>query len=523
MKIALIADIHGNLDALQAVLRHARNHGASQTILNLGDLTGYGPHPEQVVQWSKNDRTINILGNYDKKVINKSHRKSGWDVVKNGDKRAMFAWTYQALSKTSRKYLQELPETRVVEYENIWILMSHGSPESISEHLGPETSKERFAELAEKYDADIILCGHSHQAFAKNVDDVLFINPGSVGRLDDGDPRASYAILEIDNGEVAVQFHRVPYNIMSAVRAIRRAGLPEIFAQVIRLGVNYKVVKSEFAHQLEHPTLEPNGTLTLLTDFGIQDHFIGVMKGVISGIAPHINTINITHQVRPQNIAHGARLLSASLPYFSPGTVHVTVVDPGVGTKRRAIAAQIGEHFFVAPDNGLLTPILQEAEKSAKTIEIISLTQSKYWLPEPSTSFHGRDIFAPVGAHLANGIPLSRLGEKIDDPVLLEMSQPKPQEDGWLGEIVMVDVFGNLSTNIKAGMLKEKDESLVVKIQNQTIPGITRTFGDAKPGDLIATIDSSGALAISVVNGNAAKRLNADIGTRVEVTFSGKG
>lgn len=520
MKITLLADIHGNLDALQAVLRHARYHGASQTTLNLGDITGYGPYPEQVVAWSKNDRTINILGNYDKKVISKSHRKSGWEMVKNADKRAMFAWTYQALSKASRKYLKNLPETRVVEVENISILMSHGSPESISEHIGPDTARDRLVELAENYDADIILCGHSHQPFAKSVNNVLFINPGSVGRLDDGDPRASYAMLEIDRGEVNVHFYRVPYDIMSAVTAIRLAGLPEIFAQVMRQGLNYKDAKYEYAHHLKDSNLEPNGSLTILTDFGIQDHFIGVMKGVILDIAPQVKTIDITHLVRPQNIRHGAQLLGAAVPYFPPGTVHVAVVDPGVGTTRRAIAAQIGDHFFVAPDNGLLTPILQEAEELGKTIEIVNLIHSKYWLPEPSTSFHGRDIFAPVGAHLANGIPLSRLGDKINDPVLLEMVQPEPQENGWLGEVVMVDVFGNLSTNIRSEMLVEKDENLVVKIQDKTIHGLTKTFGDAKPGDLIATIDSTGSMAISVVNGNAAKRLKANIGTEVQFTYS---
>jgi len=519
MKITLLADIHGNLNALQAVLHHARYHGASQTILNLGDLTGYGPYPEQVVRWSKNDRIINILGNYDKKVINKFHQKSGWEMVKNGDKRAMFAWTYQALSKTSQKYLKSLPETRAVEVENIRILMSHGSPESISEHLGPDTPDDRLNELAENWDADIILCGHSHQSFAKRVNDALFINPGSVGRLDDGDPRASYAVLEIDHGEFDVQFHRVPYDILSAVRAIRLEGLPEIFAQVMRHGMNYKDAKSEHAHQLKNSNLEPNGTLTILTDFGIQDHFIGVMKGVISDIAPQLKIIDITHQVRPQNIHHGAQLLAAAVPYFPPGTVHVAVVDPGVGTARRAIAAQIGDQFFVAPDNGLLTPILQDAEKSGKTIEIVDLIHSKYWLPDPSTSFHGRDIFAPIGAHLANGIPISRLGEKINDPVLLEMTKPNPQNNGWSGEVVMVDVFGNLSTNIRPEMLEEKDENLVVIIQDDVIHSLTKTFGDGKPGDLIATIDSTGSLAISVVNGNAAKRLKADIGTAVQVTY----
>jgi hypothetical protein len=522
MKITLIADIHGNLPALEAVLRHALSQNAAQTILNLGDLTGYGPFPEQVVRWSKNNRTINILGNYDKKVLSKFHRKSGWEAVKNEDKRAMFAWTYRALSKSSLKYLRSLPETRLVKQEGINILMTHGSPESISEHLGPNTPEDRFASLAENSNADIILFGHSHQPFSKEVKDVLFINPGSVGRLDDGDPRASYAVLELDQGEIAVEFFRVSYDIMSAVRAIRFAGLPEVFAQVIRQGLNYNDVQTLLGDYIKNPPLEPNGTLTLLTDFGIQDHFVGVMKGVISDIGPQIKTIDISHQVRPQNIHHGARMLTATVPYFSPGTVHVAVVDPGVGTDRRAIAAQIGDHFFVTPDNGLLTPLLKEAKSSGKQIEIFRLVQSKYWLPDPSTSFHGRDIFAPVGAHLANGLPINKLGERIEDPVLLEMAEPKQKEDGWVGEVVIVDVFGNLSTNLSSDLLNQNFDGLVVTIKNERIQGLTKTFGDAKPGELIATIDSSGFLAISVVNGNASQMLEADIGTRVQVISKGE-
>jgi len=517
MKITLLADIHGNAPALEAVLRHARIQNADQTILNLGDLTGYGPFPEEVVTWSQNDRTVSILGNYDKKVLSKFHRKSGWEKVKSRDKRGMFAWTYKALSKTSRKYLRTLPETCYITFGGAKILMSHGSPESISEHMGPNTPDERFSALADKSDTDIILFGHTHQPFMKDINDVLFINPGSVGRLDDGDPRASYAILEIKDGEINVEFFRVSYDIMLAVRAVRMAGLPEIFAQIIRQGMNYYDVRSKFGRKIENPPLEPNGTLTLLTDFGIKDPFVGVMKGVIVEIAPQINTIDISHQVRPQNVHHGARMLASAVAYFAPGTVHVAVVDPGVGTNRRAIAAQIGGHFFVAPDNGLLTPILKEAESSGKYVEIVELDQPKYWLPNTSTSFHGRDIFAPVGAHLANGIPLSRLGEKIDDPVFLDMAEPQPCKDGWSGEVVMVDVFGNLSTNLSPDLLGKNLENLVVKIKDEKIQGLTNTFGDAKPGDLIATIDSNGFLAVSVVNGDASQRLNADIGTKVEV------
>jgi hypothetical protein len=520
MKITLISDIHGNLHALEAVLRHARNQAADQMVLNLGDLTGYGPHPEQVVRWSKNERVTNILGNYDKKVIRKAYRKTGWQKVNNPDKRAMFAWTYQALSKNSIKYLKTLPETRQFEIAGKQVLMTHGSPASISEHLGIDTLDERLAALAEMTDAEIILSGHSHKAFKRQVKNTLFINPGSVGRLDDGDPRASFAILEIDDGGVEVHFYRVPYDIMSAVNAMRMTRLPEIFAQILRQGLNYDDVKSYVNNPFKFDALEPNETLTLLTDFGLQDHFVGTMKGVITNIAPQTNIIDISHQVRPQNIRLGGHLLAQALPYFPPGTVHVAVVDPGVGTQRRALAAQIGEHYFVAPDNGLLTPILERAHETGGVIEIVSLNQSKYWLPDPSTSFHGRDIFAPVGAHIVNGMPLDRLGDRIDDPIMLALPQPSLTDHGWMGEVIMVDIFGNLSTNLMGELFENDIGDITVNINGKHIHGLTGTFGNAQEGDLIATIESSGYLSIAIVNGDASKTLGADIGTPVQVIFS---
>ncbi len=516
MKISLIADIHGNLSALQAVLRHARTREAENTILNLGDSIGYGPHPNQVVQWIQGSNIYNILGNYDKKVLSKKHQENRWEKVRTAEKRTMFAWTCQALSDSSRHFLENIPETRALEFEGRKILMTHGSPASNSEHLRIDTPRKRFIELAKLTEADIVLCGHSHQAFVREVDGVLFINPGSVGRPDDGDPRASYAILEVKQGKIDVQHFRVPYNIMETVGDLRRTGLRGIFQEIIRQGMNYDAIVEKFGENPDPAYLEPSGIVTLTTDFGLQDHFVGVMKGVIADIAPQAQVIDISHNIQPQDVHAGARMLAEAAPYFTPGTVHVAVVDPGVGTARHALAARIGAHFYVAPDNGLLTLLLQKAADKKQPVEIIDLNQPQYWLPETSHSFHGRDIFAPVGAHLANGLPIEKLGEGIKDPILLHLSLPKRTSKGWQAEVVWVDSFGNLSTNLPQSVLP-KNDNITVKCLGRSIPGMNQAFGDATEGNLIAFIDSTGHLALAVVNGSAKERLRADVGTEVEV------
>lgn len=517
MKITLLSDIHGNLPALQAVLRHARAQGTAQTILNLGDSVGYGPFPDEVVRLIQGSAFINIIGNYDANVLNKTMRKEKWGRVKTENKRAMFAWTYNTLSKKSRRYLESLSVQKKLVLNGTSLLLTHGSPASINEHLRPETPEERLRELASGVNTRIVLCGHSHEAFSREVEGVLFINPGSVGRLDDGDPRPSYAILEIDQDKVNVQFFRIPYDIQAAVRRMRQTGMPDIFNQVLRQGMNYNKVMAQFGAEPDPNQLEPCGQLTLLTDFGLQDHFIGVMKGVIHDIAPQASLTDISHMIQPQNINQAARMLAEAAPYFSSGTVHVAVVDPGVGTDRKAIAARIGNYFFVAPDNGLLTLLIERAETAGEPIQIVHLDQPRYWLPDPSQSFHGRDIFSPIGAHLANGIPLSKLGTPLNDPVRLSVPKPSQTEQGWEAEVVMVDVFGNLSTNLPGIHLSNVMDKLTVHIREKVIQGITTTFGNAPEGTLIATIDSCGALAISVVNGNAGQFLDAQPGDKVIV------
>jgi hypothetical protein len=261
--------------------------------------------------------------------------------------------------------------------------------------------------------------------------------------------------------------------------------------------------------------------ITLTTDFGLKDGYAGVMKGVILGIAPDVQIIDITHNIGPQNIMEGALALSRAVPFFPPGTIHIAVVDPGVGTSRRALAAQLGAHWFVAPDNGLLTAMLEQAERLHEAVELVHLDQPRFWLPEISNSFHGRDIFAPVGAALANGTPLAELGSPIDDPVRLPVPVPYPIDKGWRGQVIQIDHFGNLETNIKRQHLQGL-EPIQVRFGNQIINRLVRSFGESQPGKLVGLIDSSDYLSLCVVNGSASDYLQARVGDPVEVVRYGK-
>ncbi len=260
-------------------------------------------------------------------------------------------------------------------------------------------------------------------------------------------------------------------------------------------------------------------TLTLTTDFGMKDGFVGSMKGVIWSICPAAQIADISHIITPQNVMEGAFTLWRAYPYFPSGTVHVAVVDPGVGTRRRPLAAQLGGYYFVGPDNGLFTPIYEDAERNGWPLEIVHLTNAKYFLAEVSRTFHGRDIFAPVGAALANGIALANLGPAITDPVRLAMPQPEKTLTGWRAHITVVDIFGNLTTDLPASKL-EGQESVLFRLLGQELRGLVNSYGHEQAGALVALVDSEEFVEIAAVNGSAAKVLGAQIGDVIEVIFN---
>ncbi len=262
--------------------------------------------------------------------------------------------------------------------------------------------------------------------------------------------------------------------------------------------------------------------LSLTTDFGLLNSFVGVMKGVIFGIAPDARIVDITHDIPAQDVRAGSLTLWRAASYFPEDSVHVAVVDPGVGTDRRPIGARLGHQLFIAPDNGLLTAVIEAAEAREEVVEFFHLDRPDYWLPKVSRTFHGRDIFAPCGAHLSTGVPLDRLGTRIDDPVRLDLRHPEKTAQGWQAHITLIDVFGNLSTDLPAEVLPPGEE-IRIRIHGREIKGLVESYGHARLGGLIALVDSEDYIEIAQVSGSAARTLGAQVDDLVEVYFKGGG
>jgi len=238
------------------------------------------------------------------------------------------------------------------------------------------------------------------------------------------------------------------------------------------------------------------------------------MKGVILNIAPAVDLVDLTHQIEPQNVVQAAQTLAAAAPYFPKKTIHLVVVDPGVGGNRRPLALNAGSQVFVGPDNGVFTSVIESKTRCYE------LTEKKYFLKSVSSTFHGRDIFAPVAAWIARGTPLTALGHKVLDPTLLNMPQPRFFDGSLSGEIIYQDRFGNLTTNISASLLNQhfgKDPKLVIKIGGKRISGLADHYSQIELEGLGAIINSWDTLEIFCREDDAAQRLNKGPGDRVLV------
>jgi hypothetical protein len=264
----------------------------------------------------------------------------------------------------------------------------------------------------------------------------------------------------------------------------------------------------------------PCGVITITTDFGHQGPFVATMKGRILERMPRASIIDVTHEVHVYWPAEAGFWLSRAFPYFPLGSVHVAVVDPGVGTRRDILAVEADGHVFLAPDNGLLAPVLARARHTLIHRLDLPAAQSRFGLPVPSATFHGRDIFAPLAAELAAGrAQVAHLGPPTTDLVPSWVEDPSVSADHVQGVVITIDHFGNLITNIEAAML-ERFRHPLVRAGGHEIP-VWRTYGDVRPGELLALINSFGVLEVARAEQSAAEALGLGRGAPVNVVEQG--
>lgn len=252
--------------------------------------------------------------------------------------------------------------------------------------------------------------------------------------------------------------------------------------------------------------------VALLTDFGLHDHYVGVMKGVVLGICPEATFVDITHDIAPQDIVGGALALEVAAPYFPDGTVFLVVVDPGVGSARRAVAVETSRHRYVGPDNGVLAAAL-----AGDRVTAVEIREERYRLPAVSRTFEGRDRFAPAAAWLAAGTALTALGPAIDTLRQLPLPVPVQEQDSVRGEVLTIDRFGNLTTNIGRDLLALLRPPLLVWLDEEPIGPVVDTYADVAAGTPCALVGSSERLEIAVSGGSAAARFGAGRGAAVRV------
>jgi len=258
----------------------------------------------------------------------------------------------------------------------------------------------------------------------------------------------------------------------------------------------------------------PDPIITLTTDFGPAAPYAAALKGVILSLNPSARLVDLTHQVPPQDVRHAAFFLASAVPCFPPEAIHVIVVDPGVGSERALLYVEVEGRRLLAPDNGCWTLL-----RGAVEPRVIRLAEQRFWRQPVSATFHGRDILAPVAAHLSLGLDPAQLGPRIMEWVRLPMPAPHPVLNGFAGEVVFIDDFGNIMTNIRPEWVQKPDVLIVGKSRFEQGKGFTwvRSYADAKPGSLVALASSMGLLEVAVASGNAAKRLKVIVGDYVAV------
>lgn len=271
--------------------------------------------------------------------------------------------------------------------------------------------------------------------------------------------------------------------------------------------------------------------IALLTDFGTSDAYVGIMKAVMQRIYPPARFIDITHDITPQDIQQGALALLSAYRYFSPRTIFLVVVDPGVGSQRRPLAVQAGDYLFVAPDNGVLSYVLAETQ----VLSAVELTNPAYQITPVSQTFHGRDIFAPAAAYLATGVPVHAFGPEVPQPEMLPAPHLHIDQTAVTGQVTRIDRFGNIITSIGQMRWLAPDQleiaprfgshadlpgsisasGVTIRLQGYTLSSIRRAYSEVQPGDLLALIDSAGFLEIAANQGNAASILGVSPGVTV--------
>ena len=262
----------------------------------------------------------------------------------------------------------------------------------------------------------------------------------------------------------------------------------------------------------------PLGLITLLTDFGDRDYFVASMKGVILSINPDVRIVDLSHQIAPYQVDEAGYVLKSCYRYFPEGTIHVAVVDPGVGSARRPLIAKSERYFFLAPDNGLLTPILAEESE----MEVREIENTDYRLTSPGHTFDGRDLFAPAAAWLAKGEPVSSFGRVIDNPVRRSIADPIWQGQSLVGQIEYVDRFGNLISNMTVKHIQEfltaaGRQDPVIHIGASTIHGLVASYSEGSSDTPSALINSCGKLEIFLDRNHAAQRLQIAVGGEIRL------